>query len=76
MANISALQVSMGSNLVAAWSSIMELFINPDSGAMHIKQSVRVSLLSSISIIRPLFNDMHKGWIVGQHIQNRVSTQN
>jgi hypothetical protein len=43
---------------------------------MHIKQSVRVSLLSSISIIRPLFNDMHKGWIVGQQIQNRVSTQN
>ena len=58
MTNIAALRVSMGNNIVAARLS-MELFINPaDSGAMHIQQSVRVSLLSSSSIIRPLFNDM------------------
>ena len=45
MANISALRASMGSNIVAARSS-MELVINPtDSGAMHLKQSARVSLL-------------------------------
>ena len=76
MANIAALRVSMGSNIVAARSS-MELFINPaDSGAMHMQQSARFSLLSSSSIIHPLFNDMPIGWIVGQQIQNRVSTQN
>ena len=40
MANIAALWASMGSNIVAAGSS-MELFINPDSGAMHLKQRVR-----------------------------------
>ncbi len=46
MANISALRASMGSNIVAARSS-MELFINPtDSGAMHLIQSGLVSLLS------------------------------
>ena len=58
MANIAALQASMGSNIVSARSS-MELFINPaDSRAMHLKQSASVS--SSSSIIRPLFNNMPK----------------
>ena len=76
MANIAALWVSMGSNIVAARSS-MKLDINPaDSGAMNMQQITRFLLLSSSSIIRPLFNNMPIGWIVGQQIQNRVSTQN
>jgi hypothetical protein len=65
MANIDAIRAStvrasMGNNFEAVLSS-KDLFINPDSGAMHLKQSARVSLLSSCSIIHPLFNNMHKG---------------
>ena len=54
MANIAALWASMGSNIVAARSS-MELFINPtDNGAMHLIQSALVSLLSLSSNGMPI----------------------